>query len=225
MSLVFSFSMINTFYNVCRRQAYHKYVVKDAVDTWTQRGGINRHKAVENHVRHCEPLPPDLQSLAGFLAKLRAPGRKVALELKLGLRADGTPTQFFANDVRWRMVPDILVYRENNDRAAAFDVKTGKPTQNFVQHALVAAGIFAHYPQINEVVARNIYSRTGAPGPEMRFERAAMPVVMEDIQARALELEHAFEDENCPPRQSPLCAYCGVKSCSFNNNPELRDDL
>ena len=228
MSLVFSYSLLDTFHNVCPRQAYGKFIARNLKSTYTQTAGIDHHKALEDRMRRGDTLPDDLMKVEPLCAGLKArAGLKVALEISLGLTRDGRPTGFFSRtedtspDTVWlRGKPDLFAYGEGQPFALMLDWKTGKPRDNALQHEITAVLAFAHYPRVHNIKALNVYTKTGAMGPPHLFDRIGVPMMLAHIRRLTEGVEQALAENAWPARPGPLCGWCADFACEHNTNKE-----
>jgi hypothetical protein len=71
----------------------------------------------------------------------------------MGLKSDLTPCDFFAPDVWWRGVADLLIIRD--DKAFLVDYKTSKSSKyaDTKQLEILSLAIFKHFPQVKKVKA------------------------------------------------------------------------
>ena len=74
-------------------------------------------------------------------------------ELKMGLTADLEACTFFADDVWFRGIADLLIV--NNETATVVDYKTGKSSKyaDKGQLELMALAVFKHFPKVKKVKA------------------------------------------------------------------------
>jgi hypothetical protein len=150
-----SYSSATTF-EKCPKQYYHLYVAKDIKqDPNTEHFlyGNEVHKACELYVKSATPLPEKFNMFQPTLDKLIAiPGDKYC-EYKLGLTKDLEPCDFFASNVWWRGVVDLLVINPETKLATLIDYKTGKSSQyaDTRQLSLFSVAIFKHFPDMLKV--------------------------------------------------------------------------
>jgi len=150
-----SYSSATTF-EKCPKQYYHLYVAKDIKqDPNTEHFlyGNEVHKACELYVKNATALPEKFNMFQPTLDKLIAiPGDKYC-EYKLGLTKDLEPCDFFASNVWWRGVVDLLVINPETKLATLIDYKTGKSSQyaDTRQLSLFSVAIFKHFPDMLKV--------------------------------------------------------------------------
>ena len=147
-----SYSSIKLF-ETCAKKYHHLRVLKDYVEPEGEaaRYGTEFHSAAEHYVRSGTALPERFSFAEPVLRSLAAlPGEKFC-EQRLGLREDLTACDFFAPDVWWRGVIDLLVI--DGTEAKVVDYKTGSNTKyaDKGQLELMALAVFAHHPQVTVV--------------------------------------------------------------------------
>ena len=146
-------------FETCPKQYYHVNVLKEYPfeETVATRYGNEFHKAAELYIKDNQPVPGKFAEFEPILQSLRyKPGDKHC-ELKLGLTADLEPCTFFAKNVWFRGVVDLLII--DGDRAFIVDYKTGKSAKyaDPYQLELMALTVFAHYPQVKEAKAGLVF--------------------------------------------------------------------
>ena len=128
MAITWSYSSIKNFQQ-CPKKYYHLSIAKDVKQSSTTAlvYGNEVHKAAEQYIKNNEPIPQKFAYIQDVLDALnRIPGEKHC-ELRLGLakqEEEYTPCEFFAPNVWWRGIVDLLIVQE--DVAFMVDYKTGK---------------------------------------------------------------------------------------------------
>ena len=205
-------------FETCPKQYYHVNVLKEYPfeETAATRYGNEFHKAAELYIKDGQPLPGKFADFEPTLKALRArPGEKHC-ELKLGLTEELKPCSFFAKNVWFRGIVDLLII--DGDRAFIVDYKTSKSAKyaDPDQLELMALTVFAHYPQVNKanaglvfVIADSFIKESYAPDDKQ--ERWARWVT------RYAAMQKAHETDVFNPRPSGLCrAHCPVLECAHN---------
>lgn len=203
-------------YEQCPRKAYHINIARDLKreETKEMKWGIAVHGAFERRLNYGDRFPEGFERYEDFC---HFPDTyEIKAELKLGMREDGTSCDFFDPDVWARGVIDVLCTVPNKPTAIIIDQKTGKVREDPSELELHAVLLKAKMPGLvsikgwynwlasHEMGTVHDLSNTNSKLKEMRATRAEMQ--------RALALgERAF-----PPKQTPLCGWCPVKSCEFN---------
>jgi hypothetical protein len=211
-----SYSSIKTF-DQCPKKYYHLKVAKDVKDTAGPEAdyGTQAHEAAEHYIKHGTPIPgkfkimrPVVETLAQF------PGEKHT-ELKLGVRKTDTgyePTTFFAKDVWWRGIVDLLI--TNGKTAHMVDYKTGKNAKyaDMKQLDLMAGAVFVHYPEITKVKSGLAYVVSNE-FPKKTHTREHIDTYFSVFDNQLQQLEDATDSGMWNAKTSPLCGWCPVTSC------------
>ena len=108
-----SFSKIKAF-EQCPKKFYHLKVAKDYSEPETEAMfyGTAFHEAAEEYVRNNVPLPPQFEYAKGGLDALIAKRGDKLCEYKMGLTASLEPCDFFADDVWFRGIADLVILDE-----------------------------------------------------------------------------------------------------------------
>ena len=218
MALAFSFSAIKDFQN-CPRKYHEVRILKKhkQEDTTATLYGTSVHLAFENYVKDSTPLPETFKHYQHFVEPLTRLAGEIQCELKLGIRKDFTPCEFFASDVWFRGLPDLLAINRKTGVARVVDYKTGKSSRyaDTTQLELMAAMVMCHYPEIHTVkgvllfvVANDII--------KAEFTRAQLPTILSKWAGYAGNVEDALENNVWNPKSSGLCGFCPVKSCEYH---------
>lgn len=209
-----SYSSIKTFES-CPKKYFHLRVKKDFREDDNSEVllyGNRAHKAAEQFVKAGAPLPPEFTFMEPFLVSLRnLPGDKHC-ELKLGVREDLSPCDFFARDVWWRGVADLLVVRDT--LAYSIDYKTGKNSRyaDLRQLDLVAGAVFSHFPKVRKIKSALLYINTG------ELIKKTHTVDLQDTYFNAFDpvldrLLVASDTGIWNANPSGLCKFCPVTTC------------
>ena len=220
MSIVWSYSSLKTFQQ-CPRKYYHTKVAKDVrePDTKATLYGKLMHTVAEEFIRDGKPIPPEFDYLEPTLQMLAAiPGEKHC-EVKLGLTREMKACDFDAPDVWWHGIADLVIINEEKGLAHSVDYKTSKSARyaDIKQLDLVAAGIFAKFPQVKKiksalvfVVSKEFVKADHAKEQELQYVAQMLP----DI----IRIESALKTNVWNPVSGPLCKFCAVKDCEYNRS-------
>ncbi len=220
MSIVWSYSSLKTFQQ-CPRKYYHTKVAKDVrePDTKATLYGKLMHTVAEEFIRDGKPIPPEFDYLEPTLQMLAAiPGEKHC-EVKLGLTREMKACDFDAPDVWWHGIADLVIINEEKGLAHSVDYKTSKSARyaDIKQLDLVAAGIFAKFPQVKKiksalvfVVSKEFVKADHAKEQELQYVAQMLP----DIT----RIESALKTNVWNPVSGPLCKFCAVKDCEYNRS-------
>jgi len=220
VSIVWSYSSLKTFQQ-CPKKYYHTKVAKDVrePDTKATLYGKRMHTVAEEFIRDGTPIPPEFEYLEPTLQMLAAiPGDKYC-EVKLGLTKDLKACDFDAPDVWWHGIADLVIINEEKGLAHSVDYKTSKSARyaDVKQLDLVAAGIFAKFPQVKKiksalvfVVSKEFVKAEHVKEHELQY--VASPA------ADVARIEAALKNNVWNPVSGPLCKFCAVKQCEYNRS-------
>lgn len=216
-----SFSRIKDF-DTCPKQFYHKHILKEIPfeETESTRYGNEFHKAAEMFIRNGTPVPDRFAFARPTLEALDAkPGDKFC-EYKFGLTRKLEPCSFFAKDVWFRGVIDLLIVHE--DRAWIVDYKTSKSARyaETGQLELMALATFKYFPHVTSVNAGLVF----VVADEFVRDKYALETEGE-MWAKWLgeyaKMEKAEENGVWNPKPSGLCrAHCKVLECPHNGRSQ-----
>jgi hypothetical protein len=180
------------------------------------------HKALANRLAKGTGLPIGMERYAGWCDRLLTPGGKLLVEQQLAIDEDFAPTEWFDSDARkkgkknpwYRGIGDVIkIY---GPVALGVDWKTGKVLEDAQQLALLAACIFAHYPEVMKVRTEFVWLMHDTTTRE-DFHRNDMPAMWRHLWPRIEALKHAHDTTSYPAKQGGLCRrYCPVTSCPHN---------
>jgi hypothetical protein len=212
-----SFSKIKSF-ETCPKQFYHEKVLKEFpyVESEAMLYGTEFHTAAENFIAKGTDLPkrfafalPVLQSLAA------KPGKKL-VEQKLGLTAKLESCSFFAKDVWFRGIVDLLII--DGEDALIIDHKTGKSSQYAEkgQLELMALSVFRHFPEVKNIKAGLLFVIAN-DFVKASYQRSGQRELWTKWLSNYSAMEKAFETGVWNPKPSGLCKrHCQVLECPHN---------
>lgn len=214
--MIFSYTLIDTFHNVCERQAYERFIAKSVkVDqTEDMEVGTRVHKYIEDHINGVDPLPAWLKHLIPVIESLKQHGRGATrTELKMGVTKDLAACDFFAGDVYLRGGIDLLL--ATDDRALIIDWKTGKKRDKELQLLIYALFIFAVLPMIQQITCMNYFvAENNAPmGQPFTWRRSQVSEMWREVLPLIHEIEAAIASGRFAEKPSGLCSYCPVQAC------------
>lgn len=221
MSLAWSYSSIKTF-DQCPKKYHHLRILKDFKDEDTTATiyGTELHTAAENFIKEGTPIPARfafIQPVMDSLAKIE--GEKHC-ELKLGIaKRNGkfAPCEFFAKDVWWRGIADLLIINEAKQTAYLVDYKTSKNAKyaDTKQLDLLAGAVFTHYPKIMEIKSALLFVVSNEM-VKKKHEFMMQTSYLNSMQPELTRLEAAIKTNVWNPVSGPLCKFCPVTSCAHN---------
>jgi hypothetical protein len=211
-----SFSKLTSF-ETCPKRHYHYDVARDIKEPESDAliWGNQVHEALANAVSGVAPLPDTMKEYQKWVDRIVTGGGKILVEQKLALKADFSPTAWNDWNGGWfRGIGDVIKIVQ--DVALIVDYKTGKIKEDGTQLALMAACVFAHYPEVNNVRSEFIWLKEDAT-TRADFARNDMQKVWVNILPRVESLAKAHESVSFPPKPGGLCKrWCGVNSCPHN---------
>ena len=215
-----SFSSFKTFEG-CPRKYYHTKVVKDYqenFDTPAIKYGNEFHKAAELYIKSNKPLEPRFEFAKPSLDKLNSMGGKKLCEFKMALTENLEPCTYFAQDVWFRGVADLLIVDADTGVAKVIDYKTGGNTSyaDGRQLELMALAIFKHFPEVTTVKAGLLFVVANAfIKDEFTIDREGE--MWKRWFAHYEDLITAYKTGVWNPIKTGLCKnHCIVMSCAHN---------
>ena len=214
-----SYSSLSTF-KQCPKKYYHLKVAKDVKDVGSSAMyyGNEVHKAAEDYIKTNTPIPAKFNYIKKTLDALNNIAGEKHCEIRMGLaKGDNLykPTGFFAKDVWWRGIADLLIV--NGEKAFLIDYKTGKNAKyaDTKQLDMLAGAVFVHYPEVKVVKSALAYVVSN----EFIQKKHTVDMYKSYLSVfdDALErLDVAQENDVWNAMDGPLCAYCPVTSCEHH---------
>lgn len=204
-------------YETCPKKYYEVDVCKHYVEDTTELAWGNRvHDAFKVALTSGAPLPAEFpyQKWANSCLKWRSAGGTLLVEQKYALTRDLQASPYFGPAVWYRGIGDAVGIAP--PVALVLDWKTGKPKVDSKQLMLLAACVFAFYPDVHEVESGFVWLKHDASTTEI-YKRSQMADEWVGLLPRVAALEAATKNLEFPPRPGPLCRrYCPVTSCPFH---------
>jgi hypothetical protein len=214
-----SFSKIKAF-EQCPKQFYHEKVLKEfpVVETEAMRYGTEFHLAAEEYIRDGKPIPKKFSFAQDMLDSLNAKRGVKLCEKKMGLTENLEPCDFFADNVWFRGIADLLIIDVLADTAWVIDYKTGKSSKyaDKGQLELMALTVFAHYPDVKKVRAGLLFviSKDLIKDRYADFDKSKL---WEKWLGKYNAMKIAAETNVWNPKPSGLCKrHCPVTVCVHN---------
>lgn len=207
-----SFSKIKN-YETCE----YRYQQVDVLKNYTDAGGAaltwgtNVHNTFAKALKTKAPLPEEMRTYQPWIDRVLAGPGDLLIEQKYAIRKDFTPTAYFANDVWYRGIGDVV--RIDDIVALVLDWKTGRIKEDSVQLALMAQCIFSHFPKVLRVRSEFVWLQEDTSTPEI-FDRPDMAQLWMGLLPRVNALKTAHDTNTFHPKPSRLCReHCPVKNC------------
>ena len=224
MSTAWSYSSIKTFES-CPKKYYHLKIVKDFKDEDNTATiyGKELHTAAELYIKNQTPIPEKFAYITPTLEALNAIEGEKHCEIKLGIAKENnvfTPCDFFAPNVWWRGIADLLIINKETGVAHLVDYKTSKNSKyaDVKQLDLLAGAVFTHYPEIKEIKSALLFVVCNdiVKKKHKIIQRDELMSTMDNELAR---LDIAIKTNVWNPISGPLCKFCPVTECSHNRKP------
>lgn len=201
-------------YDTCPKRYYEVDVQKNYVeDTEQLKWGNEVHEKLASACLGKSPLPDTMKPYQKWVDLVRRAPGELKVEEKYAITRDFQKTAYFAPNVWYRGICDVLSL--HGATATALDWKTGATKHNSIQLMLMASCIFIHYPQIETVKTRFVWLQEDCTTPDVWHRNSIMDEwvnLIPEINA----MEQAHKVLNFPPKPSGLCRkYCPVNSCPF----------
>jgi hypothetical protein len=211
--LKWSYSSLGLFQQ-CPRKYYHLRVLKDVKDPETEAilYGKRVHEAAEFYIGKGTPLPPPFEQFKPVLDMLKEiPGDKLC-EFKMGLTKNIEACAFFAKDVWWRGIVDLLIV--DDTKGWMIDYKTGKNAKyaDMKQLDLMAGALFIKHPELETIKSALAYVVSNE-FPKKVHKREKLDEYMSVFDDQLDQLDAAMENGVWNAKTSPLCGWCPVTSC------------
>jgi len=208
-----SYSSIKTF-DQCPKKYFHLKVVKDVKDEAGEAAdyGTAVHEAAELFVTNGTPIPEKFAFMRPIVEPLaKKQGTKYA-EIKLGVSKALEPRGFFAKDVWYRGIADLLIV--NGSNAWLVDYKTGKNAKyaDIKQLDLLAGAVFVHFPKVDTISSALLYV-VSQDMPRKIHHRQHLLEYMGVFNEQLDRLDAAMENGVFNAKTSPLCGWCPVTTC------------
>lgn len=230
----FSYSKIKNF-ETCPKRYYHVDFlpkghpdkVREEDSEQLQWGNIV-HKSLAEAISNGEekPLPKTMTRYQGWVDKMVTgrgnPNVRILVEQQLAIDENFGPTSWFDSDALrkglmppwYRGIGDVI--KIVGPVALVVDWKTGKILEDSQQLALMAACVFAHYPEVMKVRSEFVWLMHDAE-TRKDFHRNDMPEMWRHLWPRIEALKNAHNTITFPTKPSGLCGrYCPVRSCPEN---------
>jgi hypothetical protein len=209
-----SYSRLKNFES-CPKRHFHIDIEKSVKEEESEQllWGNEVHDALAKRLKSKTTLPVPMRSYEPWCVKIEKEPGEILVEQKLAIRKDFGPTTFFAKDVWFRAVGDVIKLSPSGAVALIADWKTGKIVEDSQQLALSAACVFAHYPSVQAVRSEFIWLKEDAT-TRGTFKRSDMPGMWRGLWPRIEALEAAHDACNYPPKPGSLCRkWCPVSKC------------
>ena len=207
-------------FETCPRKYESERITKEVpfTDNDATLYGKEVHLAAEEYIRDGKPIDPRHAYLLPVLDKLLIIQGDKYCELKMGLKKeDGrlVACDFFDSDVYFRGVADLVII--NGGKARVIDYKTSKNANyaDLRQMALMAACIFAKFPEVETVRAALLFVVSGEIKDAV-YSRDQGFEIFATLHGLLKQRETAYATGVFNPKPNGLCRkWCSTK-CIHN---------
>lgn len=208
--IVASFTMLNCYKNICKHQAYRRYIRRDIkfVETPQIKWGNEVHTAMEHRIGGGKPLPPNMPYEP--FAKV-FDGRNAKAEEKMGVTIDGKPTGFFDDNVFLRGKLDVNLV--NGATGYVGDFKTGKVREETYELEVQAVLLHAKHPKLTKIIGQYFWLAEAKLG--VLHDLSATAQTWDGIHKTMAELHMDKSRGTFEKKPGPLCSWCPVTDCEF----------
>lgn len=217
--LVFSFTMLHTYRDICPNQAAQRYVYKSTpyVETEAMAWGNKVHAAFEYRIGGQKPLPLDMQQWESFATPFD--GKDAKTEQKLGVDRQGYSCKFFSDKPQVFLRGKLDCTIINGTTAYLADWKTGgSKYEDPFELAVGALLLHAANPQLTKIVGQFAWLKENRMSGLHDVSNTAE--TWNEVSAITGNIERDKAAGVFEKRQGPLCRWCDVYKCENNSNPK-----
>ena len=208
-------------FETCPKKYEAEKITKEVkfTDTEATIYGKELHLACEEFIRDGKPLDPRFGWMLPTLDRLNHIEGEKFCELKMGIKkVDGRleACDFFDKDVWMRGIADLCIV--DGSLGHCIDFKTGKSSRyaDSRQLALMAAGMFLMFPQLERIKAALLFVVAGDL-VKTEYKRENAFDIFAELNDLLTQRDVAYDTGVFNAKPNGLCAkYCDVLSCSHN---------
>lgn len=222
MTYTWSYSSLGLFQQ-CPKKYYHLRVAKDYKEPETDAlmYGKQLHEAAELYISRGDPIPPKFAFIKNMLDLLKTLGEggEFLCEYRMALTRDLEPCDFFAKDVWWRGIADLLIVNEKKQQAWLVDYKTSKNAKyaDTKQLDLLAGAVFTHFPKVVNIKSALLFVVSNEM-VKKEHEYIMKSSYLNCMEPELTRLEGAMQNNVWNPNAGPLCKFCPVTECAHNRS-------
>jgi hypothetical protein len=168
---------------------------------------------MESRLKNGTPLPDGMAAYEAFVPPKSGTLRGL-VEWWCGMREDGTWCDSRADDVWGRCKMDFALVDHENKTACCVDWKTGRVREDPDELEIQALFLKAKYPALTKISGWYVWLKESRMGKV--HDLSDTNGKLASIRSRVDRLKHAAAMDAWEPKQGPLCAWCGVKTCEFH---------
>jgi len=221
--IAWSHSALNSYEN-CAYKHYVTRIAKTIKDVFGPEAqeGTKIHERLENRLLKGVPLSGLMKEYEDLCRAIEKAAGELHPECKFTLTREMKPTTYYGKNAWFRGIIDVL--KVNGKSAWIGDWKTGKVKNDYDQLELFAGVVFIFYPEVMEVKANYIWTKTRELSPTQVYTRDMLHEIWGKYIPRAMALEQAAAEGKWPTNVTGLCkSYCVVNAlgkCPDANVPQ-----
>lgn len=223
--MAWSYSRLSDF-ETCALRFQHKYVLKTIkfVSNAAMDRGKELHKQLERDtVRAIHGKEPVCQDIAhvhpmikGFVARHPA----VSIEQQLAFDSSLNPTDWFAKDVWFRAVIDMVgrtnVQSKIQDHGASVvDWKTGQFRPTVDQLKIYNMAVMLQWSQTASVTSALVFIDHKKSSPPLTSSRLDLQNLVQEFSDRSEAIQIAIQRDSWQPTKCFQCRWCEVNTCQY----------
>ncbi len=207
-----SYSKVSCF-KKCPAQFEALYVEKSVVDHGSDatQYGERVHKSLELYGKtgDVSELTRETRKWKRLVDKLTEQGGDKYFEYKMAINADLEPCDWFADDVWFRSIADVLIV--NRDKAYCLDWKTGKSRyEDAMQLRIFTSMVMFLFPQVNLVRADFLWL-VEDKHTKLVFNRMHLKTMWDRLSEQFDAVQEAVDLGVFVAKPSRLCNWCAAK--------------
>lgn len=215
--LVWSYSMLHAFRDICPHQGEARYITKTIkfVETDAIRQGNAVHTAFEHRIGGGKPLPLELQALEKFAKPFD--GKDAKTEQWFQIDRSGNACARFAKDKFGHGKIDCYVLQ--GDSAYIADWKTGSSKyEDPFELEIQALLLKAKFPHLKTICGVYVWLKEGRFSKPYDLSDTAK--TWEEVCSVMRGIENWRKLGEYPKKTSGLCGWCQRWDCENNSNPD-----
>lgn len=215
--MIFSYSFLDQFYNVCPESARQQFVTRRFKKTFEVKDGIDIHREIEARVKQSVPLPSHSANVEPYIKSFEKQG-ELNVEVPLAVDRMMRPVAFWSKLIEPYLRGKFDVFVRRGSRAVLADWKSGKKREKPDQLEIGALLLFENEPEIETVTGVNVWLKTQELGQPYVFHRRDKGMAWARWIAKMKGIEALEPNKEWPKRQGPLCNWCPVTECEHNGS-------
>lgn len=215
--IVWSYSLLHAFDDVCPHQAEARYITKTIkfVETEQIKWGNAVHTAFEHRVGGGKPLPLDMQQWEKYAAPFDGRGARTEAWFQIDTEGKAcernAPNKFGHGKIDLHLI--------NGETCYIGDWKTGNSKyEDPFELEIGALFLKAKYPQLKKIVGQFFWLKEDRAGT--MHDLSDVGKTWNKVCSIMQTIYNYRKIAEYPKKQSPLCGWCQRWDCENNTNPD-----